>query len=181
MRCKWCNSEAYCRQGHIWLCKKHYRFQQMRVTAKRHNKVPPSYEWLEQTWGEIGWHCPVCKRKVNWLSKEGTCTVITLQHDRNGKMRFLCFSCNMRHASFSDDSFYTADPNRKVCTICKKSLPLDMFATDRGAGVIQKKSWCRNCANKKHNEWRIKNRERENAKRRQYYHARIASGNPIPR
>ncbi len=181
MKCKWCNDEAARKQGRIWLCKKHYRFQQMRCTAKRLGKSVPEYEWLEKEWSNIKGHCPICKREVNWLSREGTDTVITLQHDRSGRIRLLCLSCNVRHASFSDDSFYTTDPSKKICTLCRRELPKADFANDRGAGITKKKSWCRNCASQKQKEWRNKNRSRENEKRRAYYHARIESGHPIPR
>ena len=181
MICKWCGDEVFRKQGRIWLCKKHYRFQQMRVRAKSRGKAVPSYDWLEEQWRSIKGSCPVCHRDVNWLSKEGSATVLTLQHDRNGDMRLLCLSCNVRHASFEDDSFYETDPNRRICPRCRRSLPWGAFCADNNSRWKNKKSYCRQCSTKYHNEWVIKNRKRENAKRRKYYHARIESGNPIPR
>ena len=123
MRCIWCEIEAFRKQGHIWLCKKHYRFQQMRVSAKHNGKPVPSYEWLEDTWNALQGKCPICQREINWLSSDGTSTVITLQHDRCGNLRLLCLSCNTRHASFCGDSFYSADPTKRVCPRCRKELP----------------------------------------------------------
>jgi len=130
---------------------------------------------------EIDWHCPVCGRKVNWLSKEGSSTVITLQHDRGGRMRLLCLSCNSRHASFDGDSFYEADDSRRVCPDCKRSLPLEEFSKDNSGRWYNINTYCRECRNKRLAAWVEKNREKYNEKRREYYHRRIREGNPIPR
>ena len=125
-KCKWCGEDVF----RLRLCKKHYRFYQMRIVAKRHGKTVPSYEALELLWNKSKGVCEGCGRAVNWLSNEGHSTVITLQHDRSGRIRLLCLSCNTRHASFEDDTFYDQDPNMKTCPCCKRSLPLDQFGTD---------------------------------------------------
>ena len=181
MKCKWCDDEAIRKQGRIWLCKKHYRFQQMRVTAKRQGKSVPEYGELERLWQESGGTCKVCNRKLNWLSSEGTCTVITLQHDRQGGTRLLCLSCNTRHASFDGDSFYDANSERRVCPSCRRSLPWDSYTTDNSSRWKNKNTYCKECRNTKHAEWVKRNREKYNEKRREYYHKRIANGCPIPR
>ena len=181
MNCKWCNQEAVRKQGRNWYCKKHYRFSQMRGTAKRRGKVVPSYGDLENLNTETGGKCPVCKRTLNWLSKDGTSTVVTLQHDRSGGVRFLCLSCNTRHASFPNDTFYSTDPNMRMCPRCKTRLPLSEFSKDNNGRWKNTNTYCRKCRTIMHGEWVSSNREKYNAKRRDYYHARKNAGNPIPR
>ncbi len=56
--CVNCQDVAHVKQGRQFLCKKHYRFQQMRSTAKRHNKTVPSYDWLENEFENIKNICP---------------------------------------------------------------------------------------------------------------------------
>jgi len=178
MKCKWCKKKAHVKQGSVWLCKKHYRFMQMRVNAKRNKKTVPPYEELEKI---LLPNCPVCKRKFNWLSKEGAQTVITLQHDRSGAFRFLCLSCNVRYASFKDDSFYSQSPKTKICPKCKKEKPWSEYHTDNSARWKNKKTYCKDCSYLIMKNWKLKNKEAFNAKRREYYHRRKESGNPIPR
>lgn len=181
MQCKWCDDAAYIKQGHIWLCKKHYRFQQMRAKAKRANKTVPTYEELEVLWAYTNGSCPICHRSMNWMSKEGTATVASLQHDRSGNHRIICLSCNVRHASFKDDSFYDEDPNTRVCPRCKRRLTWASFTADNHGRWNNKNTYCRDCRRAMLSAWVSKNREVYNAKRRAYYHARKESGNPIPR
>ncbi len=166
--CKWCNFLAIIKQGRIWLCEKHYRFQQMRINAKRHNKCVPGYGELEAMHSILGMVCPACKRELNWLGCNGLSTVITLQHDRSGALNFLCRACNTRHAGFEGDSFYIIDHNKeKKCFKCKKILPLSSFYKDNSGRWKNKKSSCKECSNKTYNNWRIKNREYYNAKQRE--------------
>lgn len=180
MQCKRCENQSYIKQGRIWLCKKHYRFQQMRSSAKRNNKTVPSYEKLESLFLQIQFQCPCCKRKTNWLSKEGKDTVISLQHDRSGDFNLVCLSCNARHDDFIGDTFYSRNDNEKICARCKTSKPLSDYYGDQKK-LNKKKSYCKPCANLYLNEWKAKNRRKQNEWRRRYYHARKESGNPIPR
>ena len=175
-----CNRRAVIVQGHQSLCPKHYRFQQMRSKAKVTAKKVPTKAELESLIPK-DFKCPVCKRDMNWLQRNGADTVITLQHDRNGKVRLLCLSCNVRHASFGGDSFYSHDQTKRVCPSCRNLLPFSEFCTDRTARWKSKGTYCRKCRTVKHNNWIAKNRKRENEKRRDYYYRRKASGNPIPR
>lgn len=152
--CAWCSEAAYIRQGRIQLCRVHYRFQAMRVRAKRDGKEVPSYEMLTAMASSARLNCPGCGRFMNWLSKEGRSTVVTLQHDRNGTMRFLCLSCNTRHASRPGDSFYSDPKDKKHCPDCRQWLPLDSFATDRSNRWLNKKTYCRGCSNVRNKNWR---------------------------
>jgi hypothetical protein len=151
--CHWCLGEPYIKQGHIWLCKIHYRFQSMRTRAKRDKKSVPSYDMLFSMASSACMHCPGCNRSMNWLAKEGRSTVVTLQHDRDGKMRFLCLSCNTRHASMPGDSFYSFPKDKKLCPDCQQQLPLEAFATDRTSRWMNKKTYCRRCSNARWKKW----------------------------
>ena len=128
MKCKWCSNKSTIKQGHIWLCDKHYRFQQMRVNAKRHNKVVPSYEELEILDNKI---CPSCKRRMNWRGRDGQSTVITLQHDKSGRILFLCRACNTIHAKTPENIFYNLPKHSKYCHRCKVVKNINDFYKDR--------------------------------------------------
>ena len=151
--CAWCSEPKHIKQGRIWLCKIHYRFQSMRVRAKRDDKAVPSYEML-YSMASSSMICPGCNRTMNWLAKEGRSTVVTLQHDRNGTMRFLCLSCNTRHAFMPGDSFYHAPKDKKFCPDCREWLDFDSFATDKSGRWMDRKTYCRRCSNVRHKNWR---------------------------
>jgi hypothetical protein len=131
-KCHWCNSDSHIMQGHIFLCKKHYRLQQMRVNAKRRGKYVPSYEELEILLNSIldengAMICPGCGIKMNLLAKDNRQRVITLQHNRDNTITFLCLSCNDRHYFYENDDFYKSDKNKKRCPKCKTEKELTDF------------------------------------------------------
>ncbi len=153
------------------------RFQQMRVHAKQHGKAVPSYEELSRMARSMKCFCGV---QMVWTSKEDKRRVVTLQHDRSGKMRLLCRSCNTRHAFHEGDHFYQVPTGKKWCGGCREYRALSLFckSKDRTTGVS---AYCRPCRSEKHRVLIANNKAAYNEKRRAYYHARIASGNPIPR
>jgi len=157
MKCKWCNSIGYKKQGQLYLCKKHYRFQRMRVMEKYNGKEVPSYKYLESLNYK---NCYKCKVKMNWLAKDGRKTMITLQHDRDGTIRFLCMSCNGRHANFKDDkSFYQDNPNKKLCHECGKIKSLKFF--HKYIGSFKKVAvYCKKCMRKITKNWYKNNKEK---------------------
>ena len=179
--CSKCEITAVIKQGHQWLCDKHYRFGSMRTKAKQGDKAVPSHEELENMLPK-DMICPSCKRQMNWRQKDGASTVLTLQHNRDGSMQMLCLACNTRHVHRTNDDFYKENTEtEKQCPKCGKLKPLDEFTTDNSKRWKNKKSFCRECSNKAHNEWLEKNREKQNEWRRKYYHKRKNDGNPIPR
>lgn len=180
MKCSRCVVNATIKQGHQWLCDKHYRFGQMRSRAKTSGKLVPSHEELHRMAPE-DMNCRCCKRRMNWRQRDGASTTATLQHNRDGSMEIICLSCNVRHASMNGDSFYKLADDRKTCPDCKRTLPLTSFCADKSGRWKNRKSTCRTCSSTRHAAWVGNNREECNAKRRKYYHARKASGNPIPR
>jgi len=173
-RCK-CGSLASHRQGNSWLCPKHYRFGQMRSSAKRHGKTVPSTKELE------GLLCPNmrcldCHRVMNWLGKDNQTLVVTLQHYRNGSFGFVCRSCNSRHASMDGDSFCEMPSDHKYCPSCKLIKPFSDFCVNNSrSGPMKIKSSCRQCSAKNYKNWRITNRDYYNGKQKENRAKRNAS------
>lgn len=151
-----------------WLCPRHYRFLSMRESAKRRKVMIPSDEQLQSILDAAGLECPVCQRPMNWLRENRTQTVVTLQHDRDGTMRFLCMSCNCRHFAYEGDSFYEVGPDQKRCNHCGAVKPLAEFCTDNGGRWANKHNVCKPCAAKAHQEYIAKNRAAYNAYMRDY-------------
>lgn len=171
-RCKWCDGKAARKQGRIWLCAKHYRFQQMRVRAKRDGKSVPSYQELEG----MAMRCPGCGVPMHWLISDGQRSgQATLQHDRSGLMRLLCLGCNVRHAAHPGDEFYHVPHEHKRCGACGDVKPFAAFVTDRSRPIGLKSS-CRECSRVQHLEWVSRNREHVNAKQREGRARRAANG-----
>jgi hypothetical protein len=180
--CSRCGIQSVRIQGHQHLCEKHYRFGQMKASAKRHGKPVPSNMDLEEMCLSLTeMRCPTCGRTMNWMGVNGRATVATLQHDRSGLMRILCLSCNTRHASFKGDTFYINDDKTRMCPNCKKTMDRTSFCVDRSSRWLNTNTYCRSCRNEMQRRWVSNNREVYNEKRRKYYHERRLSGNPIPR
>lgn len=165
--CSRCGDHALRRQGHQWLCAKHYRFGQMRANARRRGLAAPSHEQLD-TLVSTELRCADCGVIMNWLARDGQASVATLQHYRDGSFGIVCRSCNTRHAFAPGDSFRTAPPDHKFCPRCDQFKPLSEFHADRSrSGPRKIKSWCRTCSNAAHRQWQEKNREYYNAKQRE--------------
>jgi hypothetical protein len=166
--CSWCSVTSVMKQGRIFLCEKHYRFQQMRSSAKRKEKLVPSYLELENLLSFLQeMKCPTCKRVMNWRSYQGETTVITLQHDRGGRVRFLCRSCNTRHAVLPGDSFYSASKRKKLCQMCGLTKAKKEFYADRSR-TSKLKSQCKVCSDSLVIAWRESSKEKYNGYQRKY-------------
>jgi predicted nucleic acid-binding Zn ribbon protein len=59
-------------------------------------------------------------------------------------------------------------PTHKRCPNCSDWLPLEAFSSNRRAH-LGRSSWCRDCARAATRDWRERNRNQENAQRRQRY------------
>ena len=176
--CK-CGLPSTMKQGHQWLCDKHYRFGQMRVGAKRHGKAVPTHTNLEAI-APNDMACRDCGCTMNWRARDGQSTVASLQHYRDGTFGIVCRSCNTRHAFMEGDSYRNMPADSKQCPVCKQIKPATEFTTDRNrSGQLKRKSNCRACADAKTNEWKENNRERYNEYQRQYRAKRKAAGNPV--
>lgn len=174
--CSVCLKPASHRQGHQWLCPMHYRFGQMRANARRHDKAVPTRGDLGEMATFQGNRCADCGVKMNWLAKDGQATVSTLQHYRDGTMALACRSCNTRHAKMPGDTFRQMPPRHKFCPKCQMVHPFTAFAADNGrTGPMKLKSWCKECSDAAHTNWRTQNREYYNAKQREGRARRAAS------
>lgn len=91
-----CRNTSYC-----W---KHYRFWAMRLKAANKNKKVPTFSELEKMLNKINnMACPVCDEKMVWHKSLGELkNVITLQHETNGTMSMMCYSCNSTHGPRGD-------------------------------------------------------------------------------
>lgn len=99
MTCAWCRNgiTGEGRRTHKHLCVKHRRFKVIRATSRRRGKMVPTYEQLELLLQALDdMKCPACRRGMNWEQKDGADTVLTIQHYRDGRLGFLCLSCNTR-------------------------------------------------------------------------------------
>ena len=146
--CPRCGDVAVRRTGNQWLCRRHYRFQQMRGNARRRGLLIPTYETLDLLLAGLkDRQCPHCARQMNWLAVEGQSTVMTLQHYRDGSLGLICRACNTRHAHMPGDTFVTLPRGMKWCSVCKTQKPLDQFGTDNSGKWLGKRSSCRDCHN----------------------------------
>ena len=151
--CSKCENTSIYKQGNQWLCAKHYRIAQMRSNAKRHNKFVPEYSEIEKRLDLL--ICPDCGKSMNLLSKDGKCTVATLQHYRDGSWNIVCRSCNTRHAYMPGDTYRQMDKNNKYCPKCKSIKSFSQFSVDNGrSGNIKLKSYCKSCSKEAHREWK---------------------------
>lgn len=150
-QCAWCDEPKHVKQGRISLCAMHYRISSMRACARRNGKLVPTRQEIE--WFALNMSCFGCGKEMHWLAVDGRKDQATLQHDRDGTIRLLCLSCNVRHSHNPDDSFYELPKNHKHCPDCEKVLPYSSFCKDKSRPVGLK-SYCRGCAKNRHKQWR---------------------------
>ena len=175
MKCSRCNEESTIKQGNQWLCDKHYRFGQMRQTARRSNKYVPSHSELESI--DIGsMECKDCGVVMCWRAKEDQCKVASLQHYRSGEIAIVCRSCNTRHAYMNSDEYVDMPKDHKLCPSCGKIQPDHEFYSDNSrSGERKKKSHCRKCSYEEHARWIAGNKERYNQYQREWRAKRKAA------
>lgn len=129
-------------------CKKHFRFLKMRYTAKAYGKYVPTFSELERAFRKLsGFRCVGCDKVMRWTKKESSLAdTVTLQHDADGGIRLICFSCNDRHMHYPGDSFYTRNRNMKLCGMCKTEKPFDEFTKSRDKySFLKLGGHCRRC------------------------------------
>lgn len=162
---KGCNELGLHKDGGSHYCPKHYRFKRMRQVAKQDGKVVPSWEQCEEMLllclnehGELGL-CPCCLQQMQWKAGDDKKTgrTISLQHNLDGTMCFICHSCNTGHghSSLGDDWFETQNVSdgHKFCPYCKEIKLIDQFhnnqATRDGVGNICGDCKCKNEAERR--------------------------------
>ena len=153
--CTQCNRPKHNGKWKPNLCARHARFTQMRDTALSRNVYVPTTQELEAIAGNDEFlSCPTCGVVMHWMVAEKRSlrpSLITLQHDRNGQIRFLCFSCNARHYDFDGDEFYLYGPHFKPCKRCRAVLPRECLR--KGANL------CGPCS-KRYDSWYSNERRR---------------------
>ena len=132
--------------GDSLYCVEHCRFHRLRAASKRRGKAAPSMEWLESNIPDP-FICPHCNHALVWEASEGRSRVLTIQHDHNGTIRFLCQGCNTRHWRIPEDGFYKGKLDEKFCSRCTTWKSLAMF--HKGDGYMGRSSMCRDCDNKR--------------------------------
>lgn len=170
-----CRIRSGCREPAIsgrrgrGLCARHFRVRQMRECARRSRKTVPSATEIDLMLASlIEFRCPNCNRVMNWLRRDGRDSVITLQHDNDGKLRLICFSCNARHRDYGD-MIYGLSQNERRCSRCRLILPIACFPSDFTSRVWKnRKAYCRGCCNAYHREWSARNRDKLREKNRKY-------------
>lgn len=151
--CRDCDGPRAHRPAYPNLCEKHYRFIQMRAQSRWRQLVAPSTEELEALL-PADMACPQCKRRMNWLNNDGNSTVITLQHDRSGKVRLMCRGCNARHAARPGDEFYEQDATKKRCAACGvDQTPENFYTHGKQKKWLGRTSYCKPCHLKKQREY----------------------------
>ena len=148
--------------GTTLYCEKHYRFLQMRDVAQRRGKVVPTWEHLDEMLleclnehGELG-ACPCCGRQMQWRAgaDKKTGSTISLQHNLDGTMCFICHSCNVGHGNSKlGDRYLYLEYDEKYCPRCDTVKSLDQFNKDRSK-IRGARSKCRECQNKQTRKYR---------------------------
>src|SRR5688572_17101794 len=152
--CSRCSLPSLRRQGHQWLCAKHYRYGQMRAHAKRHGKRVPTHSELDLLAHPEN-RCADCNMVMQWLGRDERVFVATLQHYRDGSLALVCRSCNSRHAAMPGDSYRGMPKDCKFCPKCLTVKPFNAFSVDSGrTGPMKLKSWCKQCSSAAVANWK---------------------------
>ncbi len=130
-------------------CDFHYRLSVMSQNSKVDRGDELTFRAVEALYKAQGKpeFCPHCKRAFTWHSDEsGLGTVISLQHNNDGSLSFLCYSCNTGHGhSHLGDEYLKLDPSvEKYCPACKKVKPLTDFSSNC-CNLSGLSGWCRKC------------------------------------
>ena len=147
--CSKCDQPGFRWHGERWLCIVHFRFDTMRFCAMGKGKVVPTYADLDKLAAEAvanDMKCDHCKAVMLWFGgTESRGSVVSLQHDRSGRIRFLCMTCNNRHGQCPGDLFYDIPKEHWYCARCEKILPLTDFYKGRAGSCCKA---CRKTLNK---------------------------------
>ncbi len=149
--CSKCSMPAEKFRAHRKVCSMHNRFDTMQNCARFKGKEVPTWGRLEVMASALfmdGMKCFYCRVEMVWAGRRGQNNVVSLQHDRDGTIRFLCLLCNNRHDDFPGDTFYQAPVGHFFCPRCERVLPPECFYRRRSDG--KRKSYCKEC---RRTEW----------------------------
>jgi hypothetical protein len=143
--CTQCDRTGVVFKCNRWLCEIHFRIQCMRDSASFKGKFVPDKHLLFVLAEQVeanAMKCSHCSQIMVWRGEKGQRNVVSLQHDRDGGIRLLCFDCNFNHRYFPGDTFYTTPRGWKYCPKCSTAKPPGDFYR-QGNGKL--KSYCKAC------------------------------------
>jgi hypothetical protein len=166
MKCYICGIDAIKKYDWHSLCEKHYRFIQMRKTAKADKKYSPSIYELEKL-VPSNMKCADCGKAMHWIDNNNRSDGAVLQHYRDGTLGIVCMACNTKHGMMPGDSYRDTPKDHKLCRTCKTIKPLSDFHTRKDGKKPYPMSKCKKCNLAVHQKWRLANPEkyRESTKR----------------
>lgn len=148
--------------GNQWLCAKHYRFKQMRASAKSRGKYQPTWNELESLNKSMA--CPDCSRAMGWFRSSHGNAVISLQHYTDGTLALVCLRCNVQHGRMPGDSWRDLPAGQKLCQKCGIVKPDEQFNVDSRASAVKKRATsCKACMLKTGAAWASRNPEKVRA------------------
>ncbi len=127
----------------------------MRSEATQATKLVPTWDECEIllfVWCRT-FCCSVCDVKVEWHSHtNGLKNIVSLQHNDDGTMSFICLGCNAAHGpSKLGDDYLKIPIDKKYCYKCNRILYGENFhkdATNRD-GLDSKCKKCKSSYDKK--------------------------------
>lgn len=132
-------------------CDFHYRMSEMSQTSKARKGDGLTLKAVESLYETIGRPtvCLRCSQAFTWHStKNGMASLITLQHNNDGTLCFLCHSCNSGHGNTElGDGWLKVNPaTEKYCPTCKRVQSLGFFYRTKGNRRDGRYGWCKECS-----------------------------------
>lgn len=167
----------------IYYCWVHHRIRQMRSKAHKKGKEVPAVERLEKLFKDHeDMFCRCCDKKMIMHSNMGSMSdVITLQHNADGTLILICFSCNSAHGQLPGDIYYHIPNGFKYCSKCDTIKPFSEFYS-HSATRDGFQNYCKQCqaqiaairVRSESYRTRLASRRGEiNRRKRELYHADI--------
>ena len=116
----------------------------MHATAQRRSLKSPSVNLLKQLiWWTLTNPSCKCGKSMVLSSRFGPMTdVISMHHDPDGSIMFICQSCNSKIKNRSAQSFFT--PGVKECSKCSKTLLISEFYNNKSK-PDRLSTYCKSC------------------------------------
>src|SRR3990167_8061438 len=108
------------------------KIKNMRKHAREDGKYVPTRDELLLMFRNLqDLKCLGCSLEMVLVGPQRERRMLTLQHDRDGRLRFLCKSCNPRHFAYQGDGFYTRRDDGRECKRCGVFKSWDKFYNHR--------------------------------------------------
>jgi hypothetical protein len=159
MKCYICGIDAIKKYDWHSLCEKHFRFIQMRKTAKSDKKYTPSIYELEKL-VPADMKCVDCNKQMHWIDNDNRSDGAVLQHYRDGTLGITCMACNTKHGMMPGDSYRDVPINHKLCRSCKTTKPLSEFYQRHDSKKPYPMTKCKDCNKAAQQNWKLANPEK---------------------